>query len=163
MSYCARDIMTTDIIGVEPTMSLGILESKLLSARISGAPVLEDGKLIGVISRTDIVRQITVEDSYAENLFSDFYQTACLERSSAPPAETSAIAQQVGERMEKLKVRDAMIHRVITASPDTSIQDLSQEMVKRNIHRILITEDEKLLGLVSASDLIQLIADGNVK
>ncbi len=163
MSYCARDVMITDIIAVGPEMSLGDLESKFLSERISGAPVIKDGKLVGVISRSDIVRQISIEDSYAESLFSDFYQTASLESSSPEPAETTAIAQQVGERMETLKVKDAMIHRVITASPSTSIQVLSQEMVKRNIHRILITDGEKLVGLVAASDLIQLIAEAKLK
>lgn len=163
MSLRARDIMTTDIISVDPEMKLIELENKFLEEKVSGAPVIEDGKLVGVVSRSDFIRLHAVNQSFAENLC-DFYQNVGLD-GTAPCLTTATmskqgIGQQVTELMAKQTVRDAMIHKIITASPDTCVHDLAAEMLDRHIHRILITTGDKLEGIVSASDLIRLLAEG---
>ncbi len=163
MSLRARDIMTTEIITVSPEMSLVDLETKFLEEKISGAPVVEDGHLVGVISRSDLVRIHAVNESFAENLC-DFYQNVGLHGTS--PRLSSAglthlgIGKQVIELMQDQKVRDAMIHKIITASPDAHVNELAHEMLERHIHRILITTGDRLEGIVSASDLMRLLADG---
>jgi CBS domain-containing protein len=163
MSLRARDIMTTEIITVSPEMKLIDLENKFLEEKISGAPVVEDGRLVGVISRSDLIRLHAVNESFAENLC-DFYQNVGL--GSTTPRLSSAglsftdIGKQVSELMENKKVRDAMIHKIITASPDAHINELAHEMLEKHIHRILITTGERLEGIVSASDLMRLLADG---
>ncbi len=163
MSLRAYDIMETDIISVGPEMNLIDLENKFLEKKISGAPVIEDGRLVGVISRSDLMRIHAVDESFAENLC-DFYQNVGLDGTA--PCITHAnlsqhgIGQQVSTMLGKQTVRDAMIHKIITASPDAHIHDLAAEMLDRHIHRILITTGDKLEGIVSASDLIRLLAEG---
>jgi CBS domain-containing protein len=163
MSLRARDIMTTKVTTVSPEMSLVDLENKFLEEKISGAPVVEDSHLVGVISRSDLVRLHAVNESFAENLC-DFYQNVGPEGTS--PRLSSAgftaigIGKQVAEVMHNQKVRDAMIHKIITASPDAHVNELAHEMVERHIHRILITTGDRLEGIVSASDLMRLLADG---
>jgi CBS domain-containing protein len=52
----ARDIMTKDIITVEPTMTVKQLANTLIRNQVSGAPVAgRNGKIIGVVSEADIV------------------------------------------------------------------------------------------------------------
>lgn len=52
----AKNIMTRDIITVEPTMSVKTLAMTLIKNQISGAPVAgKNGKIIGVVSEADIV------------------------------------------------------------------------------------------------------------
>jgi CBS domain-containing protein len=52
----AKDIMTRDIITVNPTMSIKALAMTLIKNQISGAPVADkDGKIVGVVSEADIV------------------------------------------------------------------------------------------------------------
>jgi predicted transcriptional regulator len=67
-----RDVMQIRIHAVPPEMPLAQLEQEFLDKRVSGFPVVDDGQLIGVVSRSDIVRQLEVERQLAENT-SDFY------------------------------------------------------------------------------------------
>jgi predicted transcriptional regulator len=45
MPLRARDVMQANVISVPPELTLAALEDFLLSKRISGAPVVEDGKV----------------------------------------------------------------------------------------------------------------------
>jgi CBS domain-containing protein len=52
----AKEIMTRDIITVEPTMPIKKLAMTLIKNQISGAPVIgKNGKILGVVSEADIV------------------------------------------------------------------------------------------------------------
>ena len=52
----AKDIMTRDIITVNPTMTVKNLAMTLIKNQISGAPVsAKNGKIVGVVSETDIL------------------------------------------------------------------------------------------------------------
>ena len=56
-SKTVRDIMTTEVFTVSPGLSLVDLELELGAQRVSGAPVVEHGKLVGIVSRSDIDRR----------------------------------------------------------------------------------------------------------
>ena len=64
----ARDLMSGPPRTVRPDTSLADLERALLDAGVGGFPVVEDGRLVGVVSRSDVVRQLSVEQSLAELL-----------------------------------------------------------------------------------------------
>ena len=56
------------------------------------------------------------------------------------------------------KVADAMTSRVITASPETSIQDIAVLLEKHAIKRLPIIENGQLVGIISRANLVQAIA-----
>jgi CBS domain-containing protein len=56
----ARDVMATKVQTVASGMSVGELERELIARRVSGFPVVDDEALVGVVSRSDIVRAIVV-------------------------------------------------------------------------------------------------------
>ncbi len=47
-----RDVMTRDVVTLDPNMTLTELDRVLVSRNVSGGPVLEDGAVVGVVSRT---------------------------------------------------------------------------------------------------------------
>ena len=67
-----RDVMTRDVLTVRPDMTLTELDEHLVEANVSGAPVVEDGQLVGIVSQTDIVRVLYAEQVEARRV-SDFY------------------------------------------------------------------------------------------
>ena len=69
-------------------------------------------------------------------------------------------ARLVAERLADLRVRDAMVHEVICVDVSTPLRDVARELLKHRIHRVVVTEGENLSGIVSALDLVQLIAEG---
>jgi len=151
-SWTARDIMTTDVVSVESGTSLRELERIFLEKGISGAPVVDEaGNLVGVISQTDLVYyHLTRSDTPVRD--SDFYRMAELEASFAG----------TGFHVEDYNtgwVHEMMTPVVHTAGPDTPVADLAQLMILARIHRVLITENQKVVGLVSAMDLMGVLAE----
>jgi CBS domain-containing protein len=55
---CARDLMVSPVISASDDASLPTLAELLTHHRIKRLPILHDGKLIGIVSRSDIVRAL---------------------------------------------------------------------------------------------------------
>ena len=155
-----RDLMQTRVHAVPPEMALTDLEQQFIEKRVSGFPVVEGGQLVGVVSRSDVVRQLDVERQLAENI-SDFYW----DRSGfheEPPESIQQIASRLGQSIEELRVRDLMSRHLVAVSPDDSLAVLAQRFMERHIHRVLVVEHGRLVGIVSALDLVRLFADRRV-
>jgi len=146
----ARDVMTRAVVCVRSTTNLRELEKIFLEKRISGAPVVDaGGRLVGVISQTDLVYyHLTRGDRPFHG--SDFYRAAEIERAF----------EGAGYQIEDYDiglVGDVMTPVVHTASPDAPVADLARLMADKRVHRMIVTEDEKVVGLVSAMDLLKVI------
>ena len=148
-------IMQSDPRTVSPELTLVDLERLFLSSRFTGFPVVENERLVGVISRSDIIRSMVVERSRSEQL-SDFY---C----GAPAHSLEATAARVGMRLAEQKVEDVMIRNVVSIDSSESLQRLSQIMLEGNIHRLPVMNDNKLVGLITTMDLVRAIAEGHLK
>ena len=53
----ARDVMTTEVVSVGPQTTVREIASLLIQRRISAVPVLEGGRLIGIVSEGDLMRR----------------------------------------------------------------------------------------------------------
>lgn len=135
MAIRACDVMTTTVVAVPATLPVTRLEDTLTARKIGGAPVLEDGKLIGVVSRADVVRYLSVQRSLA------------------------GIAHSATPDESHLTVRDIMARELVVVAPETPIAEVARLMGSRHVHRILVCEGDTIAGLISALDLVQLIAD----
>lgn len=158
----AAHAMQTKVESVSPKMGLIDLERKLLSSGRGGFPVLEGGKLVGIVSRSDILRVLSIERSTAEQ-HADFYRT--FEDSRRPESgetEAAARAALVGERAGRLTVADAMIRQVITVDPGQPLSELATMMLGAHIHRLPVVDEGRLVGLVTTLDIVRLVAEGRL-
>ena len=67
-----------------------------------------------------------------------------------------------------IKVSDIMSYKFRSVAPTTTIEDAVQKMLNKNIRRLLVTENEKLVGVITQTDLAsylrdQLLVDGTIK
>jgi predicted transcriptional regulator len=60
-----KDVMTTNVISVADTMELADVATLLETKRIKRVPVLRDGKLVGIVSRANLVRALAATNSDA--------------------------------------------------------------------------------------------------
>lgn len=162
MPITARDIMTAKPTDVNPEMTLTDLDQAFLDEKVGGFPVVDDGRLVGFVTRSDIVRRLALEQTLAENLTDYYRDTAAFSQS---PAETLAeIAHRVGERIEHLRVKDAMVTNLISVPPDHPVAEVAKVLSEYHIHRVLVIEgDKKLVGIISTIDLVKLIAEGRMR
>ncbi len=158
-----RDIMQTEIIKVAPDMPLSEVSDLLYRERITGAPVVEPGKedspgaVLGVISRSDLVRFPLYREAVAGILSEHFRDLAAAE---GDPDESPPLPERLQDVLSDHTAREAMAMRPVTVGPDTPVRDVARMMVDQHLHRALVIEGGKLIGLVSALNIVGLVAEG---
>ncbi len=147
----ASDIMIRNVITIHCSASLRELSRLLAENRITGIPVIDDDKrLVGMISMRDLIRE-EVRALGANPEYHDIYELF----SSALNMEEAE-----GVSVKHLWVEEVMSATLYTATESTSVRELCAIMDRRNVHRIPILRDEKLVGLVTATDVIRTLAEG---
>ena len=161
MELLVKEIMQRHVHTIAPWVTLPELEQAFLKKGVSGFPVVDKGELVGIVSRSDIVRQLFLEHHAAKNTSDFYFDDAGFHET--PLVTFEQIADRVGERIEQLQVKDVMSRGLVKVAPDQSLGQLAQTLVSNRIHRVLVSEEDRLIGLVSALDLVGLIANGRVK
>jgi CBS domain-containing protein len=153
----AKDLMTAGVATVAPRVPLAELERSLSELRISGMPVVDPaGEVLGVVSRADIVRALSGAESQAEAVLAYYRDVA-----GAEPAP-SELARMMGERAIALHVEDVMATDLLAVRPDQSLREVASLLAERRLHRVLVMEGRRLLGLVSSLDIVRAVADGRL-
>jgi len=152
----AGDVMERNVLAVSPDMTLAALEDFLISNRISGAPVIEDGVLVGIVSRSDIVRSLSLERALSGLIAAGL---ASPEEGEAPVHLPANLRAPLAART----VRDAMVTDPVTVSAGTPIAEVARLLDRRHIHRLLVVEGKVVRGMISTLDLVRLIAEGRLR
>jgi CBS domain-containing protein len=159
MSTTARDVMKTEVRTVSPDISLTDLEKLFIDNRVTGFPVVESERLVGVVSRSDIVRKIVTEQSYAEYV-SDYYRDVGSFDEPKSADTLPELGSQIGSRLASATVRDVMSGEPVTVSADDPVSRVAERLVERRIHRVpVVTSDGRLEGIITSLDLVGLLVD----
>jgi CBS domain-containing protein len=152
--------MQQNVISVGPDTTLEELERLLVKHHVSGVPVLAYGQLVGVATRSDVLRQLLVAQGLAYSMLHYYRDHTGI---SGEPEDSPRIALSeaaiVGGRLADLKVRDVMTENIVTISPSESVEHAATEMINRGIHRLLVVDGGELVGLVTSLDLVGLLLD----
>ncbi len=145
----ARDIMRKEVVTIGADASVRELAELLSQHKVSGVPVLDpEGRVVGVATEGDVIYQ-DVElhfPHYVQFLDSVIYVDSI---------------RRFEERFRKAygtKVADIMSDEVVSVEPDTSIRDIATEMVERDINRVPVVEDGKLVGIITRGDVVKAMA-----
>jgi CBS domain-containing protein len=157
MGITTADLMTTNVITLTPEMTLSEMDTVLVKRGVSGAPVVEFRRLVGVASQADVIRTLWQGQHEASHL-APYY-------SSPFPVPISALeyiakdARQIGDTLVEHKVRDVMTTDPLVAHPDDPIDDIAERMVRDQIHRLPVTDPESgdLVGIITTLDLARAI------
>jgi CBS domain-containing protein len=160
-SLSVADIMSKDLYAVDPDLPLSELEWELSRRRISGAPVIEDGKLVGMISRADIVRRLGFSHAMSQMALDYYRQLEGTDQRAQHHDYERLSDQTLGSQLRTLHVRDAMTSHPVTIGPETSPRVAAQLMLHHGVHRIVVVLGGQPVGLVSSFDLVRLVADAS--
>lgn len=156
MSLLAKDIMNRDILSVGMEWSIDQLANYLIENSISGAPVTsEEGKLLGVVSLTDIVRYRSMPATdIRPNDPHEYYIHAQESRYSPAEIELFHI-----ETESLVKVREIMTPVTFNVNEDATLQQIADAMLRGGIHRVFVTRNEVLVGIITTMDILGVIRD----
>ena len=139
----ARDVMAFPVITVKLGSSIEEVAKAFVQRRISGAPVVdESGKLVGIVSEGDLMFRSEIGTERPHPYW--YLEYAGKEHLAAEYVKARA-----------RKVADIMTRKVITASPDTSLNDIAALLENNSIKRVPVIENGELVGIVTRANLIQ--------
>jgi CBS domain-containing protein len=149
MPTTVADIMSRDPVVVSPETPLKEAIQLIAEKRISGLPVVDKGKLVGVISETDLMWQETgaTPPPYIMVLDSVIY----LENPARYEQELhKALGQTVAEVMTK---------EAITTQPNQPLREAAQLMHERNVRRLLVIDPAgQVVGILTRGDIVRFMA-----
>lgn len=143
----AEKIMTTDVITVSPNTEIAKAAKIMTEKRINGLPVVDSGKLVGILCQSDLIAQQKKFPIPSLFTFLDGYISLTSEKHLEKEVQKIAAAT----------VDQAMTPHPVTVSPSTPIEEIASLMVDRNFHTLPVLVEGKLVGIVGKEDLLKLL------
>lgn len=140
LSLTAGQLMTREVRSVAPDATAAQVARLLADAGISGAPVVENGEVAGVVS------------------IKDFLPRLGLPRQSTPMALVALLVtgDQCGSSdFTAVTARDLMTAPALTIAPATPVGQAAKLMDERGINRLPVTEAGRLVGIITRGDVVR--------
>jgi len=133
LTSLVRDHMATDLTVVSPSMTLKEAGTLLRAARVTGAPVVDQGKLVGVLSRNDLLKRL---DEIPSDASGEEYLAAV-------------------DKVKRVPVGEVMSANPITIRAGRSMLEAAKIMASERLNRLIVTDKEggELTGLLSSTDV----------
>lgn len=152
MAKTVAEVMTPNPFSVKPDTVLNEAIQLLAEKHIGGVPVIDPtGKLVGILSESDLMWQATGVDmpAYIMLLDSVIYL-------KNPNQYTQEIHKALGQL-----VRDVMTAKVITIGPDRPLREAAHLMHEKRIRRLpVVTDQGQVVGMVTRGDIVREMAQG---
>ena len=139
-------IMTQNVITVSPETTVAAAAETMLDHHISGLPVIENGKLVGVVTEGDFLRRTEIGTEQGK-------RPSWLQFLLGSGRAAADYVQAHGR-----KVADVMTRDPRTVSESTPLQDLVTTMEAHHVKRLPVMRDGKLVGIVTRANLLRVIS-----
>ncbi|WP_255148770.1 CBS domain-containing protein [Halorarius halobius] len=155
----ARDIMTPDVETVSPDDDVSEVLTRLARAKFNGFPVVEDGRLVGIVTQGDLV-----------DLFQPSDRTLWIPVGFPPFLEslTYAIDLSWDEfdvgldlfRNAGKPIREVMTEDVVTVEADADLDAVLDLLAddERDINRLPVLDGDEVVGIIARQDLLAALA-----
>ena len=159
----ARELMRTELVTLSPDDTIEDAIASLSDAGITGAPVLRaDGRLIGALTLTDIAQPEHTDQDRLHTRPGEEVRvvTTSVEADEFEEEEEIATKEEYSaEILGETLVSEWMSDKVVAVSPEASVRTLCRTLVDSKVHRVFVTDRGKLVGVVSAMDVIRMLAE----
>lgn len=144
----AADVMTTDVITVDPGTTVQALATLLAERGISGAPVVDSGgRLVGIISEGDLLHRTEIG-------------TARRHRERRRSWWLDHFASDLAREYVKSHgrtVKDIMTRDVVTVTENTDLADVAALLEAKRIKRVPVIREGKIIGIISRANIVRAV------
>lgn len=141
----AREVMSTEVVTLAPDMPIPQLASLFRRLGISGAPVLAEGKVIGVVTAIDLIARHARPHSPVYLPLLD----------AKIPLRGGREYRDILRHILGLTAQEIMTSPAITVDADADVEEVATRMVESRASILPVLEGDKLVGIIGHSELIQ--------
>ena len=141
----AADVMTSEVVSVEPDTSVRDIAELLYTRRISGVPVVEHDRVIGIVSEGDLIGHAAAIGEPRRSWWLSLFTNESL--SARDYAKTHGRT-----------ARDIMTASVISVEETATLAEIARLVERHRIKRVPVLRDGKLVGIISRGNLLQGLA-----
>jgi len=179
------EVMTTPIVFATPRLSILEASRMMESKQIKRLPVLQDGKLLGIVTLTDLTQALAsygMWRSVGEIMICD---VACICRGARVADAAKIMAERnissmivtegsvaagifterdlfkkvvaLGKDPTLMSVDEIMSEAVISVSPDCSVYHATRIIEEKHIRHLVVMDEKQLLGVVTQTDIFRAV------
>ncbi|MCS7175480.1 CBS domain-containing protein [Pseudothermotoga sp.] len=126
-----KDIMTTNVITISPEATFHEAMEIIRTKGVRRLPVVKDDKVVGIVAEKDLLK-------------------------ASPSQATTLDVWELTTLLGKLKVKQIMKKDVVHVHPNTPIEEAAKIMADRKIGSLLVMEEEKLVGIITETDIFKM-------
>jgi CBS domain-containing protein len=138
----ASDVMTRNVLTIGRETSVADAIRVMLDNNVSGLPVLDNGKVVGILTEGDLLRR--------SETGTERHRPRWLEILMGPGRMAGEYVRTHGRKVEGIMTAD-----VISVAGDAPLDEVVGLMERRRIKRVPVIEDDVLVGIVSRLDLLR--------
>jgi predicted transcriptional regulator len=172
-----HDVMTAKVFTLDPEMTLRSAVEQLAAQRVTGAPVVAAGKVVGTLSANDVVSFVAATPGVPTQRDTPEPLSGSMDpcdEGEAPPATyfTDYWDDAGADTVERFKtvespewdmlddhtVAEAMSTRVLVLPPSATLRSAAERMERAGVHRVLVADHGTLLGIVTTMDVTRAFA-----
>ncbi len=129
-----REIMMNSPVTLAPGDTLDLANDIISLGRIRHIPIVEDGRVAGVLSQRDLF-------------------------GAAVGIVLGLKGKEQKDLLKSFRIKEVMRHPVITISPDASVKEAAQSMAEKKIGCLPVVEGENLVGLVTLTNILRYLVN----
>ena len=135
------EAMTRDVVLLAADMTAEMALRRLDQKAVSGAPVVDHGRVVGVVTRRDLLVPTLLDD---------------------PTGSLAAMAgQRHAPRLVRFRVGELMSDEPVTAQPDCPLVQAVRTMIEHGVNRLPIVDRAgRPLGVLTRDDVLRAVARG---
>ena len=128
------DRMSRPVISVAPEAPINDVLAMFKSEHIRRAPVISKGKLVGIVSETDLL--------------------------NASPSDVSTLSiWEMNYLISKVKIKDVMTKKVVSVGKETPIEEAARIMADQKIGGMPVVDRDKVVGMITETDLFKVFLE----
>ncbi|WP_046468530.1 CBS domain-containing protein [Allosalinactinospora lopnorensis] len=149
MSRIVREVMTTDVLSIGPESSVKEVARLMVARGVSALPVVEDDRVVGIVSETDLVRH------------GEFVSEGPEDEDDRVPLQTRlrrglGAAGSVQDRTRTESAVGLMTRKVVTTGPEETVVAVARAMERHDLKQLPVVDERgRLMGMISRRDLLR--------
>ncbi|BAM01726.1 MULTISPECIES: CBS domain-containing protein [Caldilinea] len=129
-----QDWMRENPVTITPDATLAEAQELMTEHEVRRLPVVENGELVGIITYSDILRQI-------------------------PPLREEEEADHATVLLSQRTVGEVMTYSPITINPSATIQEAAERMLEYQVSGLPVVRNNKVVGIITESDIFRLVVE----